>query len=107
MLVFLPGAPEINQAESRLRDVPGLHVVSLHGQLTPKEQQKAFGRPPVKGQRKVVLATNVAETSLTIPDVVYVIDTGRVKRLTHDPSTHLAALREGWCSQGGGGGELY
>jgi HrpA-like RNA helicase len=98
VLIFLPGAPEIKHAEWRLRDLPTLHVVPLHGQLTPKEQQRAFAPPP-RGARKVVLATNVAETSLTIPDIVYVVDTGRVKRLTHDPATHLSALREGWCSQ--------
>ena len=97
VLVFLPGAPEIARAESELRSLRGASLVPLHGQLTPKEQQRAFAPPPT-GARKIVLATNVAETSLTIPDVTYVVDTGRAKRLTHDPATRLSALREGWCS---------
>ena len=97
VLVFLPGAPEIARAESELRSLRGASLVPLHGQLTPKEQQRAFAPPPA-GARKIVLATNVAETSLTIPDVTYVVDTGRAKRLTHDPATRFSALREGWCS---------
>ena len=102
-MVFLPGAAEIAEAEKALLKRLGgdheMYVVPLHGQLTPKEQQRAFAKPPDRDARKIVLATNVAETSLTIPDVVYVVDSGRVKRLTHDPTTHLAALTEGRCSR--------
>ena len=98
VLVFLPGAPEISFAEGKLRDVRNVHVVPLHGQLAPEEQRRAFAPAP-KGTLKVVLATNVAETSVTIPDVTHVVDTGRVKRMTFDARTQLAKLTEGWCSK--------
>ena len=102
-LVFLPGAPEIVRLERVLRDsLPGalrsrLHVVPLHGQLSSAEQQRAFDPAPA-GKIKLVLATNVAETSLTIPDVVAVFDSGRSKKLAFDPRTRLSSLKEGWCS---------
>ena len=102
-LVFLPGAPEIVRLERVLRDsLPGalrsrLHVVPLHGQLSGAEQQRAFDPAPA-GKIKLVLATNVAETSLTIPDVVAVFDSGRSKKLAFDPRTRLSSLKEGWCS---------
>ena len=71
----------------------------LHGGLTAEAQRRAFAPAPA-GSRKVVLSTNVAETSVTIPDVAAVIDTGRVKRLRRDPSVPgVASLREGWCSR--------
>ena len=53
-------------------------IVPLHSILTSKDQSKAFSIPP-KGIRKVVMATNIAETGITIPDVVFVIDAGKVK----------------------------
>lgn len=55
------------------QDAASLWVLPLHGSLAAKEQKLVFQKPP-KGVRKVVLATNVAETSITIDDVVYVID---------------------------------
>lgn len=53
-------------------------LVPLHSSIQPAEQRQAFEIPP-SGTRKIVLATNIAETSLTIPDVVYVIDSGKLK----------------------------
>ena len=102
-LVFLPGAPEIARLQQTLRaSLPGaltarLHVVPLHGQLSGEEQRRAFDPAPF-GTTKLVLATNVAETSLTIPDVVAVFDSGRSKKLAFDEKTQLSALRLGWCS---------
>ena len=102
-LVFLPGAPEIARLQQTLRaSLPSalsarLHVVPLHGQLSGEEQRRAFDPAPF-GMTKLVLATNVAETSLTIPDVVAVFDSGRSKKLAFDEKTQLSALRLGWCS---------
>lgn len=97
VLVFLPGVPEISRAEQAMRDVRDVRVVPLHGQLAPEDQRLAFAPAP-PDEVKVVLATNAAETSVTIPDVTVVIDTGRVKRMTFEPRTQLASLTEGWCS---------
>jgi len=75
VLVFLPGKAEIAACAQALRGA--VSVVQLHGGLTLQEQQRAFDRCD---QRKVILATNVAETSLTIPGIGVVIDTGLVRQ---------------------------
>ncbi len=82
VLVFLPGEREIREAAEALRKAPHAHdseILPLFARQSAKEQSRVFSRS--KGQR-VVLATNVAETSLTVPGIRYVIDTGlaRVKR---------------------------
>jgi HrpA-like RNA helicase len=59
-----------------------LRVLPLHSTVSPAEQRRVFERPP-PGARKVVLATNIAETSLTIEDVVYVVDSGKLKARAH------------------------
>jgi HrpA-like RNA helicase len=66
--------------------------------LLPAEQKRVFLSPP-KGKRKVIAATNVAETSITIEDVVAVIDTGRVKETSYDPKDNMVRLQEVWASQ--------
>lgn len=102
-LVFLPGAVEINKIGDLLKSSLSthfyncLHFVPLHGQLSSREQQLAFDPAPV-GKIKIVLATNVAETSLTIPDITVVFDSGRVKKNVFDPKSHMSSLKEGWCS---------
>ena len=102
-LVFLPGAPEIARIERVLKDslpralFSKLRVAPLHGRLSGTEQRRAF-EPAPAGFVKLVLATNVAETSLTIPDVVAVFDSGRSKKLAFDPKTQISSLKEGWCS---------
>ncbi|HSR99183.1 MAG TPA: ATP-dependent RNA helicase HrpA [Kofleriaceae bacterium] len=81
MLVFLPGEREIRETmgEIEKRALPHTVVLPLYARLSAAEQQRVFQRLP---QRRVVLATNVAETSLTIPGIVYVVDAGvaRVNR---------------------------
>ena len=82
VLIFLPGVPEIRRLQQDLARSPNAArwlLLPLHGELPAQEQRKVFQRPP-PSQRKVILATNVAETSLTIDDVTVVIDTGRVKQ---------------------------
>ena len=72
-----------------------LQVLPLHSSVSPQEQRRVFERP-LEGTRKVVLATNIAETSLTIEDVVYVVDSGKLKVRTVLPALrcpcHLAPL---------------
>jgi ATP-dependent helicase HrpA len=81
VLVFLPGEREIRDAmvELEQRALPHTVLLPLYARLSPAEQQRVFSTLP---QRRVVLATNVAETSLTIPGIIYVVDTGlaRVNR---------------------------
>lgn len=67
--------------ESRGAREGELLVLPLHSSVSPAEQRRVFERPP-RGTRKVVLATNIAETSLTIEDVVYVVDSGKLKACT-------------------------
>eukprot|EP00756_Hemistasia_phaeocysticola_P048148 Hpha_TRINITY_DN22588_c0_g1::TRINITY_DN22588_c0_g1_i1::g.185180::m.185180/K14442/DHX36, RHAU; ATP-dependent RNA helicase DHX36 len=96
ILVFLTGVAEIQRlvdqlyANERCRNC---HVLQLHGSLTPQNQYAVF-RPAQGGRRKIVVATNVAETSITVPDVVYVVDTGRVKERRWSPNDSLASLKE-------------
>ncbi|WP_457443308.1 ATP-dependent RNA helicase HrpA [Roseateles sp. P5_E4] len=84
VLVFLPGEREIREAAEALRKhhPPGVEVLPLFARLSQAEQDKVF---EPHGQRRIVLATNVAETSLTVPGIRYVIDPGlaRVKRYSY------------------------
>lgn len=97
ILIFLPGVAEINQICNLLRFANSLHVLPLHASLETKEQRKVFAAPP-PGKRKVVVATNVAETSITIDDIVAVIDSGRVKETSYDTQNNMRRLEETWAS---------
>lgn len=66
-------------------------IVPLHSSLTSEEQKLVFNRPP-KGVRKVILSTNIAETSVTVDDVVWVIDCGFHKEMRYDSKRHMAQL---------------
>lgn len=98
ILIFLPGVAEINQTCRILSAVSTLYVLPLHASLETKEQRKVFA-PPLPGKRKVVVATNVAETSITIDDIVAVIDSGRVKETSFDPQNNMRKLEETWASR--------
>ncbi|HVE31943.1 MAG TPA: ATP-dependent helicase HrpB [Gemmatimonadaceae bacterium] len=93
LLVFLPGAGEIARAETALNgDLPGNVVVTpLHGSLDAGSQDRAI-RPDPQNRRKIVLATAIAETSLTIEGVRVVIDTGFSRVPRFDPSTGMTRL---------------
>ncbi len=88
VLVFLPGAGEIRWVQDALR-LSDVDVVPLHGRLPPAEQDAALRSGP---RRRVVLSTNVAETSVTIPGVRAVVDVGQVRVLRHDPQRGLDRL---------------
>ncbi|EJV0608487.1 ATP-dependent helicase HrpB [Vibrio parahaemolyticus] len=82
LLAFLPGVAAIKQVQERLSHLPDdVEVCPLYGQLNFTEQQKAIS-PAEKGKRKVVLATNIAETSLTIEGIRLVVDSG-LERVAH------------------------
>lgn len=108
ILVFMPGVPEISKLarllQTHWRDsssnnneiagnstVPRLKIMPLHGNLSPSEQKMVF-TDAKRGELKVVIATNVAEASVTIPDVTVVIDTCRVKEMSFDAEIQTAAL---------------
>jgi ATP-dependent helicase HrpB len=93
LLVFLPGAGEIRRLQGLLGDLvaPGLQLLALYGELGAQEQDAVLsGHEP--GLRRIVLATNIAETSVTIPGVTVVIDTGLARRLRFDPATGMSRL---------------
>ncbi|KAI1376535.1 P-loop containing nucleoside triphosphate hydrolase protein [Hypoxylon crocopeplum] len=98
ILIFLPGVAEINRTVNQLKAVSSLHVLPLHASLDTREQRRVFTSPP-HGKRKVVVATNVAETSITIDDIVAVIDTGKVKETSFDPQNNMRKLEETFASR--------
>ncbi|HXE57412.1 MAG TPA: ATP-dependent helicase HrpB [Gemmatimonadales bacterium] len=95
VLVFLPGAGEIRRAETLLRERlagdPAIDIYPLHGTL-PAEQQDAAIRPSPPGRRKIVLATSIAETSLTIEGVRVVVDSGLARVPRFSPRTGMTRL---------------
>ena len=106
VLVFLPGQAEINRLIQRCErsrfleehDVGRLMFLPLYGALSSNDQRRIFAKPP-PGVRKIVVATNIAETSVTIDDVRYVIDTGRAKEMSYDASRGLSVLADAWVSR--------
>jgi ATP-dependent helicase HrpB len=94
LLVFLPGAGEIRRTEARLRESslpPDVDLMPLYGELAPGDQDAALA-PARAGRRKVVLATNIAETSLTIDGVRVVVDSGLERRSVFDPTSGMSRL---------------
>lgn len=112
VLVFLSGEREIREAAKALRDrsLPGVDVLPLYARLSQAEQNRVFETGKRRGVR-IVLATNVAETSLTVPGIRYVIDTGlarlsrysyrtKVQRLPIEPVSQASAnQRQGRCGR--------
>ncbi|MEQ9547136.1 MAG: ATP-dependent helicase HrpB [Marinobacter sp.] len=100
LLVFLPGAGEIRRVEQQLRDQVPEHVViaPLYGNLKSEEQDRAIA-PAAEGLRKVVLATAIAETSLTIDGIRVVIDSGQQRRAVFDPNSGMTRLVTGRVSK--------
>ncbi|HEX7765445.1 MAG TPA: ATP-dependent helicase HrpB [Nitrospira sp.] len=94
LLVFLPGMAEIRRVERQLLDAnlgSAIHVTPLHGDL-PQDAQDAAIAPALPGTRKIVLATSIAETSLTIDGVRIVIDAGLLRVPRFDPRSVLTRL---------------
>ncbi len=92
ILVFLPGVGEIRQAAAELQAFAGRRgftLFELYGDLPPEQQDAVLAD---SNRRKIVLSTNVAETSLTIPGITAVVDTGLARQLRFDPSVGLDRL---------------
>ncbi|PYQ76643.1 MAG: hypothetical protein DMG01_16670 [Acidobacteria bacterium] len=90
LLCFLPGAAEIGRAIAEIeRRTPGVEIVALHGSLDAADQDRALAPAP---GRRIVVATNIAETSLTVPGVTAVIDTGLHKVARYDGHRGIDSL---------------
>ncbi|GAB2229700.1 hypothetical protein Droror1_Dr00013952 [Drosera rotundifolia] len=104
ILIFLPGVSEISLLLNRLAGSYRFGgessdwILPLHSSVAAADQKKVFLKPP-GNLRKVIIATNIAETSLTIDDVVYVIDSGKHKENRYDPRKKLTSMVEDWISQ--------
>jgi ATP-dependent helicase HrpB len=91
ILAFLPGLAEIRRTERELGSVPGALVLPLHGDLPLPEQDRAI-QPDKDGRRKIVLATSIAESSLTIAGIRIVVDSGQRRVARFDPATGMTRL---------------
>ncbi|XP_064594320.1 ATP-dependent RNA helicase DHX29-like [Liolophura sinensis] len=104
VLVFLPGLADIQelyellQADRHFSNTNKYKILALHSVLSSQDQSAAFSVLP-PGVRKVVIATNIAETGITIPDVVFVVDAGKAKENRHHESSRLSALEEVFISK--------
>ncbi|XP_050384008.1 DExH-box ATP-dependent RNA helicase DExH1 isoform X2 [Argentina anserina] len=104
VLVFLTGWDDISKLLDKIKgnrflgDSEKFMVLPLHGSMPTVNQREIFDRPP-PNKRKIVLATNIAESSITIDDVVYVIDCGKAKETSYDALNKLACLLPSWISK--------
>ena len=100
ILVFLPGFAEIFQFIDYLSEFydrnwlkANLELIPLHSSLNEEEQDRAFKKVDiVEGRRKVIVSTNIAESSITIPDVKYIIDFMLTKEVHYDPASRSESL---------------
>ncbi len=98
VLVFLAGRREIEQARMALHALSGIELVPLHGELSLTEQHAALAPAP-SGKRRIVLATNIAESSVTLPGIRAVIDTGLAREPRLDPNSGFTRLETVAISQ--------
>ncbi|CAN4277514.1 ATP-dependent helicase HrpB [Pseudoxanthomonas sp. LjRoot125] len=100
VLVFLPGQREIARVATMLAEVlpQDIVVLALHGELPVEKQSEAL-QPDPQGRRRVVLATNVAESSVTLPGVRVVVDSGQAREPSYDPNSGFSRLEVTTISQ--------
>ncbi|MFW5720484.1 MAG: helicase-related protein [Candidatus Dojkabacteria bacterium] len=94
ILIFMPGKREIEKTREAIQTLPdfeslNLEIITVHANLPIEEQQEIFKE---SDKRKVVIATNIAETSLTVPGIVYVIDSGLIKQMEFNPNSGMNSL---------------
>ena len=102
MLIFLSGMNEI----TTIQEAAALYaeqtrrwiILALHSSLSIDDQDKVFDYPP-EGVRKCILSTNIAETSITIDGIRFVVDSGKVKEMAYDPNCKMQRLKEFWISK--------
>ncbi|KAM4050942.1 3'-5' RNA helicase YTHDC2 isoform 2-T5 [Anomaloglossus baeobatrachus] len=106
ILIFLPGYDEIVGLRDRIlyddkrfsENAHRYQIFMLHSNMQTTDQKKVLKTPPV-GTRKIILSTNIAETSITVNDVVFVIDAGKVKEKSYDALNHVTMLKMVWISK--------
>jgi len=92
ILIFMPGQEEIFRTIERIQklNLEEVEVLPLYGEMDPEDQDKIFTKT---NKRKIVVATNIAETSVTVPGIRYVIDTGLIKQINYNPSSGIETLQ--------------
>lgn len=104
ILVFLPGYDDIVSvrekinSEIKMNQGNRFNLYILHSNMQTSDQKRVF-KPSPQGTRKIILSTNIAETSITIDDVVYVVDSGKVKEKSFDAISGVCTLKSNWISQ--------
>lgn len=101
MLIFVTGFASIGRIDDYLKNnfkEDDLWIIPLHADI-PIEQQIMVNNEPRIGQRKIIISTNIAESSITVPDIKYVIDFCKTKSLFCDPETNYTMLRKEWASK--------
>ncbi|KAG8247631.1 DEAH (Asp-Glu-Ala-His) box polypeptide 34 [Homalodisca vitripennis] len=102
LLIFLSGMSEItavvDAAKQYNEKTQGWIILPLHSTLSIADQDKVFDYPP-EGVRKCIVSTNIAETSVTIDGIRFVVDSGKVKEMSYDPVCKMQRLKEFWISR--------
>ena len=102
ILIFVPGIQEIRQLNDMLVSHPsfsqGWRIYPLHSSFASEDQQAAFEIPP-NGIRKIVIATNIAETGITIPDITCVVDTGKHREMRFDERRQMSRLTQSFIAK--------
>ncbi|KAF1807654.1 putative ATP-dependent RNA helicase DHX34 [Mucor lusitanicus] len=102
LLIFMSGINEITTLAEELNVYAQKSkkwiILMLHSSLTVEDQEKVFDSP-AEGIRKCIISSNIAETSITIDGIRFIIDSGKVKEMNHDPASKLSRLSEFWISK--------
>ncbi|KAI9270835.1 P-loop containing nucleoside triphosphate hydrolase protein [Sporodiniella umbellata] len=102
LLIFMSGINEISNLAEALtehtQDSKKWVILMLHSSLSIEDQEKVFDITP-EGVRKCIISSNIAETSITIDGIRFIIDSGKVKEMNHDPASNMSRLSEFWISK--------